>query len=52
MTPNPDAAWMAQIARNVSMTGDGFLQPGQCIPYPIFSHGRERIRRGIALLVM
>ena len=31
MTANPDAAWMAQIARNVSMTGDGFLQPGQCL---------------------
>ena len=29
MTPNPDAAWMAQIARNVSMADDGFLKPGQ-----------------------
>jgi transposase InsO family protein len=29
MTPNPDAAWMAQVARNVSMAGDGFLKPGQ-----------------------
>jgi putative transposase len=29
MRPNPDAAWMAQVARNVSMTDEGFLKPDQ-----------------------
>jgi transposase InsO family protein len=29
MTPHPDAAWMMQIARNVTMEEWGFLSPGQ-----------------------
>jgi putative transposase len=29
MTPHPDQHWMVQMARNVTMTDWGFLQPGQ-----------------------
>jgi hypothetical protein len=29
MTPHPNAAWMMQIARNVTMEAWGFLSPGQ-----------------------
>jgi putative transposase len=29
VTSNPDAAWMVQVARNVTMEGWGFLSPGQ-----------------------
>ena len=29
MTPQPDQHWMVQMARNVTMTDWGFLQPGQ-----------------------
>lgn len=29
ITPNPDAVWMTQMARNVTMADDGFLSPGQ-----------------------
>ena len=29
VTPHPDEAWMAQVARNVTMEAWGFLSPGQ-----------------------
>jgi hypothetical protein len=29
VTSNPNAAWMVQMARNVTMEGWGFLSPGQ-----------------------
>ena len=29
VTPHPDAAWMVQIARNMTMDAWGFLAPGQ-----------------------
>ena len=29
VTPHPDAQWMVQVARNVTMEAWGFLAPGQ-----------------------
>ena len=29
ITPNPDAVWMVQMARNVTLADDGFLSPGR-----------------------
>jgi putative transposase len=29
VTPNPDAAWMTQMARNVTLADEGYLSPGQ-----------------------
>jgi putative transposase len=33
MTPHPNAAWMIQIARNVTMAQWGFLSPGQYLSH-------------------
>jgi putative transposase len=45
MTPHPDAAWMVQIARNMTMDEWGFLAPGQYLIHdrdgkfcPAFQH--------------
>jgi transposase InsO family protein len=45
VTPHPDARWMAQIARNVTMADWGFLAPGQYLLHdrdgkycPAFQH--------------
>jgi putative transposase len=31
VTPHPNAAWMVQVARNMTMEAWGFLSPGQCL---------------------
>jgi putative transposase len=31
LTPHPNEQWMAQVARNITMTEWGFLSPGQCL---------------------
>ena len=45
MTPHPNAAWMMQVARNVTMEVWGFLSPGQYLIHdrdgkscPAFQH--------------
>jgi len=45
MTPHPNAAWMVQVARNVTMEAGGFLSPGQYLIHdrdgkycPAFQH--------------
>ncbi len=42
-TPNPDAAWRAQIARNVSMADDGVLKPGQYVLHDRDSRYTEQL---------
>jgi putative transposase len=45
VTPHPDAAWMVQMARNITMDEWGFLAPGQYLIHdrdgkfcPAFQH--------------
>src|SRR5256712_12157842 len=49
VTPHPNAAWMVQVARNVTMEAWGFLSPGQYLIHdrdgkycPAFQHIIER----------